>query len=178
MKAIIGLGNPGKEYVSTRHNVGFLVVDALAKKMSVEFKAKRAIASEVAEAQLDDKRVLLVKPQTFMNVSGKSVAGVLTKYPVTQKELLVIYDDADLTFGDVRLKPGGSSAGHRGMESILSQFPKDTNIARLRIGIGRAENKEVPLDAFVLQPWSAKEAGKLPAIIDEAIKKIESYLGL
>ena len=176
MKSIIGLGNPGKEYEHTRHNVGFFVVDALAKKLGAEFRSKRAIQADVAEAVMDEKRVLLVKPQTFMNVSGLSVAGVLSKYPVTKEELLVVYDDADLPFGDVRLKPGGSSAGHRGMESILSQLPKDTNVARLRIGIGRSENKDVPLDAFVLQSWSAKEADELPAVIDLALQKIESFL--
>lgn len=176
MKAIIGLGNPGKEYEKTRHNVGFLVVDALAKKLGIAFRPKRAIQSEVAEGVMDDKRILIVKPQTFMNVSGKSVAGILAKYPVKDAELLVVYDDADLPFGDLRFKSSGSSAGHRGMESILNQFPKSTPIARLRIGIGRPENKDVPLDQFVLQSWSAKETAELPTIIELAIKKIESFL--
>lgn len=176
MKAIIGLGNPGKEYLHTRHNVGFLVVDALAKKLGAEFRSKRAIQAEVTEAVLGEKRILLVKPQTFMNVSGQSVAGVLSKYPVKKEELLIVYDDADLPFGDVRLKPGGSSAGHRGMESILSHVPADTNIARLRIGIGRPESRDVPLEDFVLKPWSAKEKTELPTVINEAIKKIETFL--
>ena len=176
MKAIIGLGNPGKEYEKTRHNVGFLVVDALTKKLDAAFAPKRAIQAEVAEAVMEDKRILLVKPQTFMNVSGKSVAGILAKYPVKPDELFVVYDDADLAFGDLRFKTSGSSAGHRWMESILSQFPKDTAIARLRIGIGRPEHKDVPLDAFVLQAWSEKETVELPSIIEQAIKKIESFL--
>lgn len=176
MKAIIGLGNPGKEYEKTRHNVGFLVVDTLAKKLGVAFRSKRAIQADVAEAVMDDKRVLLVKPQTFMNVSGKSIAGILAKYPVKSEELLVVYDDADLPFGDVRFKSSGSSAGHRGMESTLNQFPKSTPIARLRIGIGRPENRDVPLDAFVLQSWSTKQTTELPAIIESAIKKIEAFL--
>lgn len=176
MHAIIGLGNPGKEYEHTRHNVGFLVVETLAKKLGAGFIAKRAITAEVAQGELDGKRVLLVKPQTFMNVSGKSVAGVLAKFPVKPEELLIVYDDADLPFGDTRLKPSGSSAGHRGMESILSQFPKDTGLARLRIGIGRPENKDVPLDAFVLQSWSKKEKTELKSVIESAIKKIETFL--
>jgi PTH1 family peptidyl-tRNA hydrolase len=95
---------------------------------------------------------------------------------VKSEELLVVYDDADLPFGDIRFKTSGTSAGHRGMESILNQFPKGTAIARLRIGIGRPENKDVPLDAFVLQSWSEKELSVLPGIIELAIKKIESFL--
>lgn len=174
MKAIIGLGNPGKDYEKTRHNVGFLVVDALAKKLGAAFRPKRAIQAEVAEAVMNEKRILLVKPQTFMNVSGKSVAGVLSKYPVKSNELFIVYDDADLPFGDLRFKSSGSSAGHRGMESILAQFPKNTAIARLRIGIGRPENKDVPLDQFVLQSWNTAEQKTLPGIIDEALKKIET----
>lgn len=176
MKSIIGLGNPGKEYEKTRHNVGFLVVEGLAKKLGAAFRPKRAIQSEVAEGVMDDKRILIVKPQTFMNVSGKSIAGILAKYPVKSEELLVVYDDADLPFGDLRFKTSGTSAGHRGMESILNQFPKSTPIARLRIGIGRPENKDVPLDAFVLQSWSAAEQKELPGIVEMALEKIETFL--
>ncbi|MBI4437927.1 aminoacyl-tRNA hydrolase [Candidatus Uhrbacteria bacterium] len=176
MKTLIGLGNPGKEYEHTRHNIGFLVVDALAKQLDARFTPKRAIASEIAQAQWHGERLLIVKPQTFMNASGKSVAALLNKFPVKPAELLVIYDDADLPFGDVRLKTNGSSAGHRGMESILTQLPKKTAVARLRIGIGRPQHKDVPLETFVLQPWRTQETDALPSVIALALEKIETFL--
>lgn len=172
MKAILGLGNPGKAYEKTRHNVGFLVVDALAKRYEGEFTNKRSIEAEVTEVQIDEERVLLVKPQTFMNVSGRSLSAVLSKYPVKLEDVVVVYDDADLPFGDVRTKHSGSSAGHRGMESILSMLPKGSSVSRVRIGIGRPPHPDIPLDEFVLGRWTAEEEKQLPTIIDSAIAKL------
>ena len=176
MKSIFGLGNPGKEYDQTRHNVGFLVLDEIARQTSTTFTTKRSVEAELVEVQLDDQRVLLVKPQTFMNVSGRTFAGVCSKYPVTQQEVLVIYDDADLPFGDIRFKQAGGSAGHRGIESILAQVPKGTSVARLRVGIGRPPHPDIPLDQFVLGRWSSKEQEELPAVIQTAIDLISTWL--
>jgi PTH1 family peptidyl-tRNA hydrolase len=172
MKAIIGLGNPGKEYEQTRHNVGFLVVDALAHRLGGTFTRKRALEAEIAEVMAQDERVLLVKPQTFMNVSGRVLSAVLSKYPVQLQDVVIVYDDADLAFGDVRSKTAGGSAGHRGMESILSTLPKGSSVSRVRVGIGRPSHPDIPLDEFVLGRWTTQEAQALPNMIDAALEKL------
>jgi PTH1 family peptidyl-tRNA hydrolase len=172
MKAIIGLGNPGKEYEQTRHNVGFLVVDALAHRLGGTFTRKRTLEAEIAEVMAQDERVLLVKPQTFMNVSGRVLSAVLSKYPVQLQDVVIVYDDADLAFGDVRSKTAGGSAGHRGMESILSTLPKGSSVSRVRVGIGRPSHPDIPLDEFVLGRWTTQEAQALPNMIDAALEKL------
>lgn len=177
MKAIIGLGNPGKEYEKTRHNVGFLVLNELAKRRGGTFSSKRSLESEIAEVMIDEQRVLLVKPQTFMNASGRALSAVLSKYPVKLQDVVVVYDDADLPFGDVRVKASGSSAGHRGMESILSTIPKEASVSRVRVGIGRPTHPDMPLDEFVLAKWTTEEQKQLPTIIDSATEKILESLG-
>src|SRR3989338_1448071 len=165
MKVVIGLGNPGKEYEFPRHNVGFLILDALALQYKTPFTTKRSLEAEIAEISINDhKRLLLVKPQTFMNASGRTFSQICSKYPVSPKDFLIIYDDADLPFGDLRIKQSGTSAGHKGMESILNQIPKGTAISRLRIGIGRPPYSDMPLDEFVLGRWTAQEELALRAL--------------
>jgi peptidyl-tRNA hydrolase, PTH1 family len=172
MKTFIGLGNPGKEYELTRHNVGFLVLDELAIRLDTKFKSKRSVEALLAEGQMEDQRILLAKPQTFMNISGRSLLAIMNKYPVTIDDVTIIYDDADLAFGDVRIKEGGGAAGHRGMASILNSLPKGTKVNRIRIGIGRPSHTDIPLDQFVLQSFSKDEQDALPQIIDQVIEKI------
>ena len=172
MKLLIGLGNPGKKYERTRHNVGFLVVEEMAKQHKIAFKNKTSLEADVASTDA----FTLLKPQTFMNVSGRSVKTVCTKHKCKASDILVIYDDADIPFGDVRYKTGGSSGGHNGMQSILDQFPKGTTIARIRIGIGRPVNPDVPLDAFVLQKWTTEEEKMLPKILKLTIEKIHEKI--
>lgn len=172
MKAIIGLGNPGKKYEQTRHNVGFLVLDELARQHDATFTGKRSLEAEIAEVTINDERVLLVKPQTFMNVSGRSVASVLSKNPLGAEDILVVYDEADYAFGDIRFKAGGSSAGHNGMQSIINVFPKGTSIGRVRVGIGRPSHPDIPLDVFVLQTWTESESTQLPEVIDNTLNLI------
>jgi len=176
MKAIFGLGNPGKEYEKTRHNVGFLVLDELAKRWEGAFSSKRSLEAEIAEAMIEGKRVLLVKPQTFMNASSRTLSSVMSKFPVTIKDVLIVYDDADLSFGDVRSKENGSSAGHRGMESIIESLPKGTAVARIRVGIGRPSHPDIALDEFVLGRWTEAESKALPATIVSAVDRILAWL--
>lgn len=176
MKLIVGLGNPGNEYTRTRHNVGFMVLDALADAHSLSFRAKRAVDADVAEGDLQGQRVILCKPQTYMNASGRAVQGLLKKYPLKPEDLLVVYDDADLPFADVRLKAGGGSAGQKGMASILSLFPAGTNIARVRCGIGRPEHSDIPLDVYVLQAFSETEQAPLKTMIQQAIDHVLAYV--
>ncbi len=174
MKCIVGLGNPGSKYELTRHNVGFLVVDELAKQIGAEFRSKRSLEAEIAEGQLGNERVLLVKPHTFMNASGRTVADVLKKYPVSNQDLLIVYDDADLPFGDIRFKAGGTSAGHRGMESIIETLGRAVSVSRVRFGIGRPHHPDIPLEDFVLTRWSREQEQALPEAITKAIETIQS----
>lgn len=171
MKVIIGLGNPGARYEHTRHNIGFLVVDAFAKVHNATWHKKGAWQALVAEARIQEERVLLVKPQTFMNRSGLTVQHLLANTPADDQDLLVIYDDADLAFGDIRLKSDGSSAGQRGMQSIIDHVGTQ-KIKRLRVGIGRPTQTQVPLEDWVLGSWSAHESGKLDHVIQEALAHI------
>ncbi len=175
MLTLIGLGNPGVAYQQTRHNIGFLVVEEIAKRAKMEWHLKRALEAEIAEGQMNEKNVRLCKPQAFMNASGRALQKIKKKHPFTPEELLVIYDDADLPFGNVRFKTGGTSAGHRGMQSVLELFVNGTTVRRLRLGIGRPDHPDVELEDFVLQRWTAKEQERLPHIIDEAIAIINKH---
>lgn len=172
MHLIVGLGNPGKKYERTRHNVGFLVVDELARQLNATFKNKTSFEAEVAEVD----SITLMKPQTFMNVSGRAVKSYLTKHKCTAADVLVVYDDADIPFGEIKFKQGGSSAGHNGMQSIIDQFEKGTSVARIRIGIGRPTHIDVPLDVFVLQKWTTEEEKKIPEMIKTTIEKINEII--
>lgn len=179
MHLIIGLGNPEKKYELTRHNMGFIVVDELAKQLQTTFKNKTSFEAEVADPTihpLTKGRITIMKPQTFMNVSGRAVKLYVSKHKISTNNLLIVYDDADLPFGDIRYKTSGSSGGHNGMQSIQDVFPKGTSIARVRVGIGRPPNPDVPLDAFVLQKFTDEEKKKLPEIIKSAIAKIQEKI--
>lgn len=173
---IVGLGNPGNKYEQTRHNLGFLVVDALAKKYQGEFTDKKSLESEIADIKIGAKNIILAKPQTFMNASGRSVRKLMKKFSVQAKDLLVVLDDADLEYGKVRYRESGSSAGHRGLESIMEILPRGTSVARLRLGIGRPTNKDIELDDYVLQKWSPEQAAWLPEYLKSAVKTIEDNI--
>lgn len=170
-RLIVGLGNPGKEYQDTRHNVGFLVLEALAKQESASFKKKSSL-SYAAEISWKGEKLALVKPLTFMNLSGQAVREFVDRLELSwQTEIIVIVDDADLEFGKLRFREKGSSGGHRGLASIAEslggiQFP------RLRIGIGRPSAGEVPLKDFVLDAFTGEEKKELPAIMERAVSAI------
>lgn len=152
---IVGLGNPGNEYAYTRHNIGFLVADELAR---------RGITAKI------------LKPDTYMNRSGEAVAKLLRQSNMTAADILVLYDDADLPFGDLRFRKGGSHGGHNGMRSILGLFPEGTDVSRLKIGIGRPENPNVPLEDWVLGRWSKGEEAALPELIRSAANQAEEWI--
>ncbi len=132
---VVGLGNPGTRYASSRHNVGFMVADRFAKQHHLEFARKRFNA-QYAEGQVEGNRVIVVKPQTFMNSSGDAVGKFFSFFKIEPQKMLVIYDDLDLPLGKIRLRAQGSSGGHHGMESIISRIGT-SDFPRLRIGIGR-----------------------------------------
>ena len=171
MKLIVGLGNPGAEYAKTRHNVGFMVVDALGDDWKLEKKLK----SEVCEIQIADHKALLIKPQTFMNNSGEAVQAIAAFYKVDPSEIVVIYDDLDLEFGKLRVRHGGGSGGHNGIKSII-QHTNETFI-RFRIGIRNETLKNpIPTDKFVLAPFTAEEQQHMPDIVAKVTSELAEYL--
>jgi PTH1 family peptidyl-tRNA hydrolase len=170
---IAGLGNPGKQYSETRHNIGFKVIDQLAQKLGVEFRRMQSKAM-VTKAQYLDSRLILAKPRTFMNNSGQAVGALARFYKVPMENILVIYDDVDLDFESLRLRPDGRSSGQKGMDSVIRSLGTD-QIPRLRIGIGRPPGRMETPD-YVLRPFSADEKSVLPFIIDRAVDAILEFV--
>lgn len=167
MKAIVGLGNPQKTYSQTRHNVGFRVIDRLAAHYKVNFE--NAVQQKAWIGRLSNQAgcFLLVKPKTYMNNSGLCVSKVLNEYKIPASDLLVVYDDADLDLGFIRLREKGSSAGHKGIASVM-RFLGTQDVGRLRIGIGRINRGG--LADYVLSEFSQKEEKEIDKVIREAAK--------
>lgn len=140
MKLIVGLGNPGREYSGTRHNVGFAVLGVLARKHSVNFN-KRCCHSHAGEGQIGNQQIVLAKPQTYMNLSGDAVGALMRKYKLKLSDILIVHDDLDLPLGKIRIRANGSAGGHNGLKSIIASVGS-TEFARLKIGIGRPESAE------------------------------------
>ena len=142
-KLVVGLGNPGKEYAGTRHNIGFAVVDRLAEKWGCSFRKRWRFSAGVAEFTLNGGKIVLAKPQTYMNRSGASVSALANWLKVVPAEVLVVVDDADLPLGQIRLRASGGSGGHNGLRSIIESFAGSEEFARLRVGIGRPDKTVV-----------------------------------
>lgn len=161
---IIGLGNPGPEYVKTRHNVGFMAVDALAGDVVTWKSEKNALT---ARMDLDGRRVILAKPQTYMNNSGTAVLALMTFYKVPLENLIVIHDDMDIAVGSLREKVGGGSAGHNGIKSIDANVGRDYR--RIRIGINHPRDFDLKMDAadWVLGRFTDEELKKINTVISE-----------
>jgi PTH1 family peptidyl-tRNA hydrolase len=175
VKIVCGLGNPGREYEGHRHNVGFRVLEALARRRTASFSSARFDA-EVAQAALRGEKLLLLKPQTFMNRSGQSLAAAARFYQVPVEGVLVVHDELDLPFGRLQLKAGGGTGGHNGLQSILESWGEQ-DFARLRFGIGKPEGpgaKERVI-GHVLGDFSLDEAAALPALIDRAAELAELF---
>ncbi len=170
---IAGLGNPGPEHAANRHNIGFRCVERLAAAHGLAFD-KRQKNGRVALGTILERRVVLVKPQTFMNESGRAVAALARFYQVPHERMLVCYDDLDLPLGTVRLRPEGGSGGHRGMRSIIEHVGGE-NFPRLRLGIGRPPGQMDPA-AYVLQDFSAEEQPAVEDALERAVAAIETWL--
>jgi len=170
---IVGLGNPGSEYAANRHNVGFRCVESLASAHALNFDKKQKRA-RIAIGTILDRKVILAKPQTFMNESGHAVASLARFYRVRPERLLVIYDDLDLPLGTVRLRPEGGTGGHKGMRSIIEHLGTQS-FSRLRVGIDRPPGRMDPA-AYVLQNFSAEEVALLGEVLERAGAAIETWL--
>lgn len=166
---IVGLGNPGKKYEVTRHNLGFLVVKALARRLGLGFKEERSFSAYSARAAVDGQVVHLLLPTTYMNNSGMAVRRYLDYYKLAAEQLVVVADDVALDFGTLRLRPGGSAGGHNGLRSIQEQMGT-TEYIRLRMGIGdhrRAEEPQASLADYVLGDFTQGEVIQLEEFIDQ-----------
>ncbi len=165
MFLVVGLGNPGEEYAGNRHNLGFMVVDEIGRRLGVHFRATKMDAL-VADHVGADGRFLLAKPQTFMNLSGRSVKMITAYFKIPLDRIIVVHDDLDLVFGEIRLKDTGGSAGHNGLQSVIDSLGEPA-FKRLRIGIGRPPGQMDPAK-FVLQNFSTAERAELDFMISDA----------
>jgi PTH1 family peptidyl-tRNA hydrolase len=171
---IAGLGNPGIEYAQTRHNAGFILADKLAARWAASWRMSRKLHAHLARAHYGRHRVVLCKPQTFMNASGQAVKATVDYFNVSLDRLVVVVDDADLPLGQLRLRPHGSSGGHHGLESVIAhlgtrQFP------RLRLGIGRLKDAREITD-YVLGRFSPEETVLLERVLSVACAQLECWL--
>jgi PTH1 family peptidyl-tRNA hydrolase len=173
VRIVVGLGNPGRAYALTRHNFGFLVADSFAKKHGLAF-TRQKFKAKIASGLFKGEKVLLVKPQTFMNLSGEAVGPLVRFYNLPLSQLLLVYDDIDLPFGKFRLRSGGSSGGHKGIESIIRVLGT-REIPRLRLGI-RGETAVGDLRDYVLQPFSKEEMIELASLRERACDAVEAIL--
>lgn len=194
MKLIVGLGNPGEAYAGSRHNIGFSVVKALARKYKVSLKKDFGISSLSAKVKISRQTVTLALPLTFMNLSGIAVSRLIKKNKTDLKDLLIVCDDLDLEFGRLKLRPSGSSAGHKGAQSIIDSL-KSNEFSRLRIGIGRPPHqlynkykeeanwcggrphKNTETADYVLSAFYEKEKEQLRETIEKALDCLESWAG-
>jgi len=171
---VVGLGNPGPEYERTRHNVGFMVADALAERVGGRFAVHKKSGADLIQARLDGRQVLIAKPRSFMNVSGRPVAALAKFFSVPPTEVIVVHDELDLPFGAVRLKRGGGEGGHNGLRSVSAALTTKDYL-RVRFGIGRPPGRQDPAD-FVLKPFAAAERKELPVIVEQAADAVELLL--
>ena len=172
MKLIVGLGNPGSQYALTRHNIGFMIIDKLASKYGISLSDKKKYL--LGEGKIDNERVVLVKPQTFMNLSGEAVKPVFSSRNVDLEDLIIIHDDIDLEFARIKIKVDGGHGGHNGIRSIASHLGS-RDFARVRVGIGRSMQGE-DVSNYVLSPFSKDEKVKLDALIERATKAVEAVI--
>lgn len=173
MKIIVGLGNPGKEYEKTRHNAGAMCVDLLREKLNFpEFKSQKKFGALISEGAHENEKIILAKPQTFMNLSGESVQKLVNFYNCPLENLVVIYDDVDLPLGEIRVRPDGSAGSHNGMKSVIQSIAS-TAFPRVRIGIesrGAESPKEQDISSFVLNSFTKAELAAFRVSLDKAVQ--------
>jgi PTH1 family peptidyl-tRNA hydrolase len=175
MKLIVGLGNPGKEYENTRHNVGFWVVQDLAKKYHCSLSSKKKFEALMGETEIEGEKVFMALPQTYMNLSGRSVCALMNYFKLSSSDLVVVHDELDLPVGKIKVVRQAGAAGHRGVDSIQECLGSKT-FCRFRIGIGRPEQKQETVD-FVLDSFGFEEKKQLDPILKKAREGLEIWVG-
>lgn len=173
---LVGLGNPGKGYDLTRHNVGFLCIDSFVSKTTEmeDWIVKKDLKCLMSSGQIGDARVIAVKPTTFMNLSGEAIQAVTGFYKINPENIAVIHDELDIDFGQIRLRVGGSSAGHNGIKSVTQHLGE--GYGRIRVGVGPKKPPQIDSTDFVLQKFSDKEQKQLPNLIQEVNAVLSEYL--
>ena len=173
---LVGLGNPGKEYDLTRHNVGYLCIDEFVRKTDEmeEWQQKKNLKCLLSSGQMGDTRVIAIKPTTFMNLSGEAVQAVANFYKASPGNVAVIHDELDIDFGQIRLRQGGSDAGHNGIKSVTKHLGED--YGRIRVGVGPKQPAKIDSTDFVLQKFSAEEQAQLPNLTREVNAILSEYL--
>jgi peptidyl-tRNA hydrolase, PTH1 family len=164
VKLIIGLGNPGTQYARTRHNFGFVVVDALATTLGASFKPVDKLRAAVAE--VPDHNLIIAKPATFMNLSGESVQRLMQRYKIAATDIIAVFDDVDVPFGRLRVRVGGSSGGHQGVSSIIRSV--GDKFLRVKVGISLNDRSVEPSEVYVLKPFTKEEQERLPSVAQAA----------
>lgn len=172
---LVGLGNPGPRYALTRHNAGFIFLDYLAEGLSTQFQTKNALEADYAVAELGPHKIHFLKPLTFMNLSGRSVAAFLKHSKLGIDNILVAHDEVEIPLGDVRLKKGGSDAGHNGLKSLRESLGSG-EFYRLRIGVGRPQEAKMDLAAWVLQKFAKDEHELFAKVLNACDEGVEIFL--
>lgn len=168
---VVGLGNPGPQYATTRHNAGFMVVDILADRMGEKFKVHKKSGAEVATGRLAGRPVVLAKPRVYMNESGRQVGPLAKFYSVAPADVVIVHDELDIDFGRIRLKAGGGVAGHNGLRSVASALGGN-EFQRVRVGIGRPPGHKSGAN-FVLENFNSVERKEVPTILEQAADATE-----
>jgi PTH1 family peptidyl-tRNA hydrolase len=176
LKLVVGLGNPGKEYERTRHNVGFLVVEEIARRQGKAFKKMFWFPARLAKCRFGEQEVRLIKPTTYMNRSGRAVWGAMKKWRVNSADTVVVYDDVDLAFGDIRVRAKGSGGSHNGMKSVL-EWLQSKGFPRVRVGIGPKPDDQ-DMIGFVLGHFAEEESLKLEKVVERAADAVESIFSI
>ena len=174
MKLIIGLGNIGARYAQTRHNVGFMVVDELARRHDASWKIDAKLRAEVATLNVDGQKLVLAKPQTMMNLSGEAAQRIVQCYKLTPSDVWAVYDDVDTPFGRLRTRHGGSAGGHQGVRSLGEHI--GDGFMRIKIGISLNDRAVEPSEMYVLKPFDDTEKEVLPTLIQAAAIAITSFV--
>jgi PTH1 family peptidyl-tRNA hydrolase len=173
---LVGLGNPGKEYEGTRHNAGFICLDEFVSRTGEMEKwvQKKDLKCLLSTGRIGDSRVFAVKPATFMNLSGEAAQAVASFYKIPPDQICVIHDELDIDFGQIRLRKGGSAAGHNGVKSVIQHLGED--FSRIRIGVGPKTPEKIKSEDFVLQKFSEEQQAQLPNMQREVIAILNEYL--
>jgi PTH1 family peptidyl-tRNA hydrolase len=171
MKLIVGLGNFEEKYLFTRHNAGFMAVDFFAQRYNQKFKIEKKLKSYIAKFKINDEDIIVIKPLTYMNLSGEAIIAVINFYKINVKDILIIYDDISMDTGKVRFRNSGSDGGHNGIKSVIKHLGTKT-FDRLKIGIGPQPN--ITSEAYVLQNFSKEELEKIKPLFKQSM--IEDYL--
>ena len=173
MKLIVGLGNPGKDYENTRHNAGFMAVDALADKLGITFKLEPKLKGMVAVANISGNKVLLLKPMTYMNLSGESVSATMNYYKINVEDILVVSDDLDSHTGRIRVRASGSAGGHNGHKNIITHLGTE-EYKRIKLGIGRSE--KISVIDWVLQKFNEEDLALMNKAIAKTVLALEDFI--